>query len=238
MLATFESLARRRREEEWIDAPDADPKLLRKSLSYIRWINRLLGYTRATISHLDRFSRHWKAGEIIRILDVATGSADIPRAILHWANKKGFEVRIVGVDLHPGTASEAAASIDDSRFAVFQADALKLPFADDSFDYAITNMFLHHLDDDQIVSVLKNMSQVARRGIVAADLIRNRRAYFWIKLFTLLANPMVKHDAPVSVAQAFTRPEVLSLRDQAGVGFASYYSHFGHRFVLAGEKAA
>jgi ubiquinone/menaquinone biosynthesis C-methylase UbiE len=238
MLATFESLARRQREEEWIDAPDADPKLLRKSLSYIRWINRLLGYTRATISHLDRFSRHWKPGETLRILDVATGSADIPRAILNWADKKSFDVRIVGIDLHPGTVSEAAESLHDSRFTVFQADALELPFADDSFDYAITNMFLHHLDDDQIVSVLKNMARVARRGIIAADLVRNRRAYFWIKLFTLLANPMVKHDAPVSVAQAFTRAEVLTLRDRAGVGFASYYSHFGHRFVLAGEKSA
>ena len=75
------------------------------------------------------------------------------------------------------------------------------------------------------------------RGIIAADLVRSRRAYGWIVLFTLLANPMVKHDARVSVAQAFTRPEVLQLRDQAGLDFASYHSHFGHRFVLAGEKA-
>jgi SAM-dependent methyltransferase len=238
MFANLNSLSQRRRQEEWLDAPNADPEWLRKSLSYIRWVNRLFGYTRATIGHLDRFSRGWKAGQTVRILDLATGSADIPRAILKWAEKNGFDVRIVGVDLHPGMAREAAESLDDTRFSVVRADALRLPFADDGFDYAITNMFLHHLDNDQIVSVLRGMARVSRRGIIAADLVRNRRAYFWIKVFTLLANPMVKHDAPISVAQALTRAEVLSLRDRAAIGFASYYSHFAHRFVLAGEKDA
>jgi hypothetical protein len=47
----------------------------------------------------------------------------------------------------------------------------------------------------------------------------------------------VKHDARVSVRQAFTREEILALRDKAGLGFAEYHKHFGHRFVLAGEKA-
>jgi hypothetical protein len=47
---------------------------------------------------------------------------------------------------------------------------------------------------------------------------------------------MVRHDARASVAQAFTRAEVLRLRDEAGVGFARYYRHFGHRFALAGER--
>ena len=47
---------------------------------------------------------------------------------------------------------------------------------------------------------------------------------------------MVRHDAKASVAQAFSRAEVLRLREEAGAGFARYFRHFGHRFVLAGEK--
>lgn len=225
----------RRREAEWMDAPDADPVLLHKSLAFIRRINRLLGYTRATLHHLEAFSRSWKPTETIRIIDLATGSADIPRAILRWADRRKFDVRIVGVDLHPKTAAEAAGA-SEPRLGIVRADVLDLPFADGSFDYAITNMFLHHLDDSQVVTVLKNMSRVSRRGIIAADLLRNRRAYAWIVLFTLLANPMVRHDARVSVAQAFSLAEVRALRDAAGLGFASYYRHFAHRFVLAGQK--
>ncbi|HEY2587374.1 MAG TPA: methyltransferase domain-containing protein [Tepidisphaeraceae bacterium] len=231
-------LSSRRREAEWMDAPDADPEWLRKSLAFIRRVNVLFGYTRATLSHFERFSAGWRRGETIRILDVATGSADIPRAILRWAQRRGFDVRVVGIDLHAKTLSEASIeSNGDARLRLVRADALCLPFADNSFDYAVTNMFLHHLDDDQIVVVLREMARVARRGIVAADLNRNARAYRWIGLFTLWANPMVRHDARVSVAQAFTRDEVLALRERAGVGFASYYQHFGHRFVLAGQKA-
>lgn len=222
-----------------MDAPDADPEHLRKSLAFIRRVNVLFGYTRATLSHFGRFSAGWKPGETIRILDVATGSADIPQAITRWAARRGFDIRVVGIDLHAKTLSQAASETNgDARVFLVRADALRLPFADGSFDYAVTNMFLHHLDDDQIVVALREMARVARRGIVAADLNRNARAYGWIRLFTLCANPMVRHDARVSVGQAFTRNEVLALRDRAGLGFASYYQHFGHRFVLAGEKTS
>jgi hypothetical protein len=33
-------------------------------------------------------------------------------------------------------------------------------------------------------------------------------------------------------------PEVLDLRDRANINFATYHRHFGHRFVLAGQKPA
>jgi SAM-dependent methyltransferase len=230
-------LSSRRREAEWMDAPDADPKQLRQSLAFIRRVNALFGYTRATLSHFKRFSPAWEPGRTIRVLDVATGSADIPRALVRWAARHRFDLRVVGIDLHERTLSEAAAAGDDARVQLVRTDAMRLPFADGSFDYVVTNMFLHHLDDDQIVIVLREMARVAARGIVAADLIRNRRAYRWIGLFTLLANPMVRHDARVSVGQALTREEILSLRDRAGARFASYHHHFGHRFALAGEKA-
>jgi hypothetical protein len=48
---------------------------------------------------------------------------------------------------------------------------------------------------------------------------------------------MVRHDARVSVAQAFSKPEFISLCERAGVGYATYFKHFGHRFVVAGEKS-
>jgi SAM-dependent methyltransferase len=229
-------LAHRRREPEWMDEPDVDPELLRKSLRFIRRINTLLGYTRATLRHLDRFSRNWTPGQTIRIIDLATGSADIPRAILRWADRKGFDVRIVAIDRHPVTASAAALANTDPRLRVVQADVFNLPFPAGSFDYALTAMFLHHLDDAQIVHVLRTMNSLAARGILVADLLRHYRAYAWISLFTTFANPMVRHDAKVSVAQALSREEVLRLRDQAAITYVRYDEHFGHRFVLAGEK--
>jgi ubiquinone/menaquinone biosynthesis C-methylase UbiE len=228
------SLEKRRREAEWMDDPHADPAILEDSLRFIRRINFWLGYTRATIQHLRDFSRRWDRGKTIRIVDLATGSGDVPRAILHWAAKNGFSLEIVGIDRHATTA--AAACGGETNLQIIRGDVLEMPLADQSFDYAITATFLHHLDDAEVVRVLKMMDRLVRRGVIAADLLRHRRAYFWIKAITTFSNPMVRHDAAVSVAQAFTEPEIMALRDQAGLGYAKFHRHFGHRFVLAGEK--
>lgn len=227
---------RRVRVAEWMDREDADPQELRRSLGFIRWINAALGYTRAILHHLDRFSRTWQPGQRIEMIDLATGSADIPRAILAWARRRGFDVHIVGVDRHAVTA-QAAAADGDPRLRIVQADVFELPFADGSFDYALSAMFLHHLDEPDVLRVLRTMHRLARRGLIVADLLRHRRAYAWIKFFSLFSTPMVRHDGPASVAQALSRREVLSLFDQAGLGYAQYFRHFGHRFVMAGERS-
>jgi SAM-dependent methyltransferase len=229
-------LTHRNRTAEWMDEPEADPRLVAKSLRYIRVINRLFRYTQATIGHLEQFSARWAPGERITMVDLATGSADIPRAILRWADRRGFNVHVTGVDRHPTISREALNSSHDPRLSIVRADALDLPFDDASFDYAITNMFTHHLDEEAVVQLLREMNRISRRGIVVADLERDPWAYRWISLFTLLANPMVRHDARVSVAQAFTRAEVIALRDRAGVGYTRYSPHVAYRFVLAGEK--
>src|ERR1700760_4103124 len=97
----FDFLRTRRRETEWLDEPGADPEDLRKSLAFIRRVNRALGHTQVILDQFERFSANWKPKETIRIVDVGTGSADIPQAIVQWAKTIGFDVRIVGVDLNP-----------------------------------------------------------------------------------------------------------------------------------------
>jgi len=230
------SLKARRLTPELMDDPNVDPEELRKALRFIRRINRWLGYTKATMSYIERFSVRWKPGELIHFVDFATGSADVPLAILEWADQKGWNVRVTGIDFHERTAQEAIRSSSDPRLTIVCADALNPPFAPDSFDYALTSLFLHHLPTNEATQVLANMARVARRGIIAGDLLRNWRAYAGIKLLSSLANPIVRHDAPASVAAGFVREEVLAMRKAAGVEFARYRAHIAHRFVLAGEK--
>lgn len=221
-----------------MDGDGVDPRELRRSLTFIRRVNTLFGYTRATLSHLERFSARWKPGETIDVVDLATGSADVPLAIVRWGVRRGFDMRVVGVDRHQQTIRAAReATANEPRIRIVQGDALALPFETDSFDYAMCSMFLHHLSEPEAETVLRTMGAIARRGVIVADLLRHRRAHAWISLFTLLSNPIVRHDARVSVRQAFSKSEVLALRERAGLGFATYHRHFGHRFVLAGERA-
>jgi ubiquinone/menaquinone biosynthesis C-methylase UbiE len=230
----FGFLHDRRRVAEWMDAPDADPIELRRSLDFIRRINNALGYTKTSVTYLKQFSRAWQPGQQIRILDVATGSADIPRAALAWGKSAGFDVRITAIDFHAKTIRIAAQEAHGMELV--QANALSLPFADAGFDYVMTAMFLHHLSDEQTIAVLKEMNRVAARGVIICDLLRTRRAYAWISLFTLFSIPMVKHDSRASVAHAFTKSEIVKLAAAAGLDYAGYRRHFGHRFVIAGER--
>ena len=230
-------LRTRRRTDEMIDSPDASERSLRDSLKYIRKINHYLKYTDVTIGHLDDFARRWEHGRTYRILDVATGSADIPWAILKWADQRGFKVEVVGVDLHARILKIAEEDGPDARLKLMRADAMNLPFADGAFDYAITAMFLHHLDDADVVRVLREMDRVSAKGLIVSDLLRNARAYAWIRLFTLFSTKMVRHDGPASVAQAFTEAEAMAFREQAGIAYTRYTEHFAHRFSLAGEKS-
>lgn len=227
----------RRRVDEWMDAPDADPITLEKSLRFIRQINRFLGYSRATVKAL--------AGLIdpastlpVRVLDVATGTADIPVAVLRQAQARRAVVSVVALDLHEATVRTARAWTAHPRLRFVRGDATALPFADGSFDVVMTGMFLHHLDDSAVVAVLREMNRVAARGVVIADLLRSRRAYAWVTLLTISANPMVRHDARASVAGAYTAQELTALARSAGLDYVKPRRAFGHRLILAGRKPA
>ena len=229
-------LRTRQREPEWMDEPDADPAELARSLEYIRKVNRRMGYTQVILDHLARFSACWKRGQAIRIVDVATGSADIPLAILTWAQKQGWDVHVVGVDLSASTIGHAALVAQHPRLTLVQGNALDLPFGDGNFDYAITSMFLHHLSDADAERALAEMGRVASRGVIASDLLRMRRSYAAIWLATMFAGPMVRHDARVSIRQSFSGAEIRAIANRAGLGYADYFVHLHHRFALAGEK--
>src|SRR5688572_20170294 len=76
-------------------------------LGTLETINRWLGGVRATLFHLERFSRRWKPGERIRIIDWGTGGADLPRAIVDWGRKRGFAIEVTGVDNNPAVMEYA-----------------------------------------------------------------------------------------------------------------------------------
>jgi len=221
-------------EAEEMDAPGVDERRLVGALRFIRRINNCLGYLRTTAHAVVDMAATVSEDRLISVLDVATGSGDIAVHLPEYAAFDGKRLHVIGLDLHAGTLQEAQ-RFSQGALPLVQGDALSLPFADESIDIVTTSMFLHHLPTELAVAALREMNRVARVGIVAADLIRDRRAYRWIVLFTLLADRMVAHDARVSVKQAFTVAEAEGLARAAGLP-ATVTQHFGHRFVLTARK--
>ncbi len=234
-------LTERSLRPELMDDPGADREDLARSLEFIRGVNRRLGGTRAALRHLRRWSRDWPRGRPVRIIDLGTGSADIPLAIARWAEASGHTVRLTAVDAHPVTL-DLARSLVAGRAGIelVLADARRLMdrYPPQSFDYAHAGMFLHHLEDVEVMTVLRIMDRLTTRGLIWNDLVRSRVSSLLLRPLLAGRPPMVRHDALASVAAGFTRAETLDLARRVGLEGVEYRRHLFGRFTLTSRKAA
>jgi hypothetical protein len=238
------SMRRVRQGPEKMDDPDVPRRDLATALRFIRFINRRLGGERALLQHLRAWSCRWPKDRPVTLLDVATGSADLPIAAVRWARRAGFDLRVTGIDVHATTlelAREHLARNEDVAGSIHieQVDALRLMdrFASRSFDYVHAGLFLHHLGDVESLTMLSIMDKLARAGIVWNDLSRSRLALAATHLITLPTPSIVRHDAVVSVRAGFDRAEVEAMAKRLDLSYARYRLDFGaQRFTLAGEK--
>lgn len=227
--------------EERMDAPDVDPDALDDALQHVAAVNRWLGGRRALLRHLAGLLPAGPA----RILDVGTGSADLPLAIAGWAGR-GRDVRVTAVDLHARTLEIARGRVrarqgpeNAGRIQFARADGLRLPFATGTFDIALLSMTLHHMEGEDRVGLLRELARVARGGdIVVGELERTLPNYLGARLMAATLwrrNPVTRHDGPLSVLRSFTPGELMELAGRAGLGEPRVDRHFFYRLVLRAE---
>jgi 2-polyprenyl-3-methyl-5-hydroxy-6-metoxy-1,4-benzoquinol methylase len=205
---------------ERMDAPDADARLLDTSLADLRAVNRWLGGRGAALSTFRRLLAPLPPARYT-LLDIATGSADLPRALVRWSRATPTPLSVRATDLHPHTLEAARlACADFPEIEVERADALALPYAEGAFDFAFCSTALHHFDDEDAVQVLREMARVSRRAVVVSDLARSRQALLGAELLAATVwrrHPITRHDGPLSVRRAYTVDEVRELAARAGL---------------------
>jgi len=219
---------------ELLDGPLDDPAALEANLRDLARINRLTGGTRLSVRAVAAL------GDVTSILDVGTGAADIPMTLLARARAAGRTLSITATDSRP----EIVAAARRVRPAVGRtvglelavADGRGLPYPDGAFDVAHASMVVHHLAPDEVVAFLHELRRVARAGIVVNDLVRGQLAWLggWLLVRALGAGRYARHDGPLSVRRAYSRPELLELVAAAGlVPIATFGGVAGHRIAVA-----
>jgi SAM-dependent methyltransferase len=210
-----------------MDEVGQDPEELAESLRDLQVVNRWLGGSRTAVRRLGPMIRRLAAGleRPVRLLDVATGSADLPLQLVEWSRRQRLRLQVVAVDFHPTTAALALeATAGEPAIHVVRANALDLPFADAVFDLSFCSTALHHFDWPDATRVLREMDRVARSGLLVSDLRRNRAALLGARALAATLwrrRRITRHDGPRSVAAAFTVQELRSLARAAGIDAAA-----------------
>ncbi len=222
---------------ERLDGPLDDPRALAGNLRDLARVNRWLGGIRLSATAIDSVA---PGNAPLRVLDVGTGGADIPLALIERGRAAGRLVAVTGIDSRPEVLA-AAAAIDPratttGELALHVGDGLALPFADRSFDVVHCSLVVHHLEPQDARTLLAEMCRVARHGVVVNDLVRGRASWLgaWMLSHVLTRNPLTRHDAPLSVRRAYTVAELTSLLVAAGLRVEGRTGGLlGHRVALA-----
>jgi ubiquinone/menaquinone biosynthesis C-methylase UbiE len=218
-------------DPELLDAPFHDERALDESLVVVAQVNRWLGGVAPVRRHLKDLG-----GRSGRILDIGTGNGDTLARL--GSGRASDRWSLTGVDLSRQTA--VIAKRRNPCVGITVGDAFELPFADGSFDAAVSFLTLHHFDDPGAIRVLAEMSRVAGGRVVVSDLERHRVNYAGAKVLAKTAwrsSPLTAHDGPLSVRKSFRADELARLAESAGLENARVTRHFPFRLVLTSRRS-
>ncbi|HVT92973.1 MAG TPA: methyltransferase domain-containing protein [Bryobacteraceae bacterium] len=191
----------------------ASPERMRRNLREIALVNRLFGghtVVRGLFAGLVR------PPAAFTVLDVGAASGDMGAAI-----RRAFPAATVfSLDLQ-------ARHLDPGTGPCLAADAFHLPIRDGSVDFVFCSLFLHHFEDEAVVSLLAQFARAARRAVVAIDLERRRMAYHFLPATRWLFrwDAIMLNDGPISVRASFRKGELLDLARRAGLVQARVRRH-------------
>ncbi|MCU1339673.1 MAG: hypothetical protein JWO19_5254 [Bryobacterales bacterium] len=177
---------------------------------------------RASLGDLVRLNQHWGGhstlrtllresvpdGQAFSVLDVGAASGDMGACVRQWYPA----AKVTSLDLAESHLARSAAP-------KLAGDAFRLPFRPGSFDYVFCSLFLHHFRDEQVVSLLRNFGDVARKAVLVIDLERHPIPYYFIAWSRPLLgwDPVTVHDGAISVEASFRPRELEELARQAGL---------------------
>ena len=189
--------------EELIDTGEGTTDEAVASLTDMKMFNRYFGGVRTMTSLLYRVATEKKVSSL-SWLDVAGGLGGLIEHTSAALAKKNVVTKPVLLD--------RVETHLNRRYTCVCADALSLPFRDNSFDVVGSCLFVHHLNPDQVVAFINEAMRVARYAVLINDLIRHplHLAIAWSGI-PIYRSRLTRHDAPVSVRRAYTVEEIKSL---------------------------
>lgn len=200
----------RSNETEIMDDFTMKGELLRDTLDKIGRINKWLGGNRITINGIEGLLKGRPKTQTYTIIDLGCGHGDLLRLIADYGRKKDYNFKLIGIDANQDTIDYAnELSLDYPEISFKNEDVFSEEFHEKECDIVLATLFLHHFKEDDILTLLSNLSNKASIGIVVNDLQRSEIAYGLFKLLGMvISNYMIKQDGLTSILRAFKRKDL------------------------------
>jgi SAM-dependent methyltransferase len=198
-------------EPEIMDGGNVSDEVRRKFHADLKLIHRFMDNGALIIRRLR--------GEK-RVIDIGCGDGQLLAQV-----QKQTGAKVLGVDL---------VDQPEAVVPVIRCDATRAPLP--AADVAISSLVIHHLTEEQVVDLIRNVGRSCARFIIL-DLVRHPLP-LW--LYTIFLCPFLSRvgaaDGRQSVRRAFTGPEMKALVTRAlegtGATFEQWVSPFAARQVV------
>lgn len=230
------------RVDEQMDNPALDAHAHHLALAGLRRLNAWSRSSRILWPKIAAAAAQINAlGRPLRVIDVATGSADGPMAMAKWARTRGLKIDWTLCDCSSRALDVAAQTAEAAgqRVSLINADVLHgaLPVRG---DIVTCSLFLHHLDPETARIALETMASAAAVAVGVADLNRTCAglALAWLGSRALTRSSVVHFDAVASVHAAFTRAEIAVIAESAGLSGAHITNAWPSRWRLWWDRSS
>jgi SAM-dependent methyltransferase len=215
---------------EMMDRSQPVSKELEIDLRNLEKLNRYFG----SYSLIRFFLRRWfSRGKSVKLLDLCTGSGDIPRFIVDWCRSNDVPIQITAVDQQPATL-ELARRRSESYPEITFVGANVLDFVPSApVDLVFCSLALHHFSEEEAILMIRQTGAMTSGNILFSDLERSDFGIAGIYALTTLIfrEPMTRFDGRLSMRRAFSFGEMENLAQAAG------WRRFGHRRFFVCRQA-
>jgi ubiquinone/menaquinone biosynthesis C-methylase UbiE len=186
---------------EILDTDACPPHEVEKSLRDLGRINRWFGGVATTRSMIERVASA-TGYKHLSVLEVAAGYGEVPRAAGEHLRRKGITLDVLCLD-------RVRSHLRKGKGSAVVADALALPFPDNSFDLVGCSLFAHHLEPAELAYFVSEALRVSRRAVLINDLIRHAMHLALVYAgFPLMRSYVSRVDGVASVRRAYVPEEV------------------------------
>ncbi|CAM2777887.1 methyltransferase domain-containing protein [Legionella anisa] len=204
----------RSKEKEIIDLGQDfyTPQEYTQSLKKLFKINKLMGIFKSTVNLLQQFPSNSV------LADVGCGGG----LFLLNLSKYYPNMRMLGLDISTEAIKLAEKEAQEwqlkngSTLVEFHLQLQPELEVKENIDIILFNLVCHHLDDEELLTLLIKAHETTHKAVIINDLHRNFIAYWLYKMISpLFRNRLITHDGLLSIQKSFTRIELEFLLQQA-----------------------